>query len=125
MTLYRGMKRNGSLPATGVRQGLHIRPGVDVPALEDSDLVEPGDGGLSTTPDEPLLLPNFSRPESLGGTSKHPVWSIERGELPAHRLASRWDNKKHETVMPRESMTLGEFESHIHSTAAEWELAYE
>ena len=124
MTLYRGMKRDGGQPLIG-QGGLEIRRGVDVDAFEDNDLVGPGGGGLSVTADEPRLLPSYRRPESLGGTSKHPVWSIDRDQLPAHLLSSRPDREAHELIEPTDQVMLTDFEGRVHGTAVDWKLAYD
>lgn len=124
MTLFRGMKRDGDRPLVGAG-GLHIRPGDDVPALNDDDEVDSLGGGLSTTPDDPWLLPQFRRPESLGGTSKHPVWSIRRYQLTPQSLSSRWDSITHESVLPAQQSNLRDYVSNIHSTCPDWVLEYE
>lgn len=124
MNLYRNMRRDGDRPVVGPG-GLVIRPGVDVETLDCDEEVSPEGGGLSTAPGNPLLLPVYRRPLSLGGTSKHPVWSIPRGHLPPYRLTSRTDSTTHETVLPAEAMTLKNFESHLHDTVQDWRLTHE
>jgi hypothetical protein len=73
--LFRGMKEHANgLPELGESSRcLGVRPGLDVPATELDDLVWPGEGGLSVSPDDPHGLPNFRRPPVLGGTGKDPV----------------------------------------------------
>jgi hypothetical protein len=102
-----------------------VRPGVDVVALSERDQVVLEDSGLSCAPDDPWLLPPHRRPESLGGTSKHPVWSIQRNALPPHRLASRADSARHESILPLEPTTLGEFEVALRGTASDWRIEHE
>ena len=46
---------------------LGVRPGIDVPALYPLDIVQPGQGGLSVSPDDPLNLPYFRRPPEWQG----------------------------------------------------------
>lgn len=126
MTLFRGMKRDGTRPlVSGGASGLDIRRGQDVEAVNDSDIVGPGSGGLSTAPDQPLLLARHRRPESLGGTSNHPVWAIEREAFARFRLRAIRDRPDHETVEAQQEMPLSDFIAEIHSTVSEWEVAYE
>ncbi|MFD8767434.1 hypothetical protein [Microbacterium oxydans] len=98
---------------------------MDVLAREDDEEVAPDGGGMSAAADDPMLLLPHRRPESLGGTSKHPMWSIERDELLPHRLRSRSDTAAHETILPVQRTTLGDFTSRVHGTAADWELTHE
>lgn len=110
------------MPAV-TRGGLYIRPTYDVQAAADTDAVAPGDGGLSTVPGDPLLLPQSFRPRSLGGTGRHPVWSIDSSRLPPYELCPRSDRPNHtliETAIPTE---LATFQSNIARTAHEWGLA--
>lgn len=124
MTLFRNMKRDGDLPFQG-EGGLNVRPGVDVAAIHENETVEPGTGGMSTAPDDPKLLPVFRRPRSLGGTSKHPVWSVPRPHLTHHELGSRRDGATHELVEPLEKTSLAVFNAHVCATAPDWSLAHE
>lgn len=126
MSLFRGMKRDGEMPLVGGgARGLDIRRGCDIAALNDDDLVGPGLGGLSTAPDEPRLLQRHRRPESLGGTGRDPVWSIQREHLSPHGLASRRDSPQHELVEAAEEVELRDLIKRIHGTAANWSLEYE
>jgi len=118
------MKRDGDLPSSE-SPGLSVRPGVDVHATADDDEVAPDGGGLSCVPDDPRLLAIHRRPESLGGTSKHPVWSLDRGSLPARRLTSRADSRTHETILPIESITLSDFQRRLRATAIDWKVSHE
>lgn len=115
------MKLEGDAPALGHgARGLDVRPGEDVDATEPSDKVGPGGGGLSTAPDDPMLLPTFRRPRWLGGTSKDPLWSTERVRLGRHGLQSVRDSPTHETIEPDAETTLADFVQRLHSTAADW-----
>ncbi|GAA5035337.1 hypothetical protein GCM10023258_37080 [Terrabacter aeriphilus] len=122
--LFRNMKRDGDAPLIG-EGGLHIRPGLDVEATQHDELVQPGTGGLSTAPDNPMLLPAFRRPRSLGGTSKHPVWSMARHALGAYGLGSRRDGATHESIEPLVETTLANFTDGVHRTAPDWSLAHD
>ena len=68
--LFRGMREdaNGMPEICESSRGLGIRPGFDVPVIHPSDLVGPGQGGMSVSPDDPRSLPYFRRPPALGGT---------------------------------------------------------
>ena len=118
------MRRDGNSPVLGLG-GLHIRPGIDVQAEDAAEEVSPGDGGLSTAPEDPMLLAVFMRPASLGGTGKRPVWAIARTCLSGYTLRSRRDGDSHELIEPAQTTTLGDFEVTIHSTAREWSIAGE
>lgn len=76
--LYRAMKQNSDgKPLCGTRANeFGMRPGVDI-AADAEGLVHPETGGLSTTPDDPNLLPPHVRPPSLGGKGKLPVFVLE------------------------------------------------
>jgi hypothetical protein len=118
------MKRDGDAPALG-SGGLHVRPGYDVPAVDPTDTVNPGEGGMSTAPDDPRLLPTSMRPKSLGGTGRRPVWAITARVLPSFDLESRADGPRHELVEPARAMELKSFEGSLHATVAEWTMVGE
>lgn len=124
MTLFRNMRRDGDRPLLGPK-GLHIRRGVDVPQTADDDEVTTDGGGLSTAPGDPMLLPAYRRPHSLGGTSPDPMWSIRREQLPAHELTSRYDHESHETILPARPTTLSAYEESLGNTVAEWTLTHD
>lgn len=109
----------------GGARGLDIRRGLDVEQTEDDEIVGPGSGGLSTAPDNPRLLQRHRRPESLGGTGKHPVWMIEQTMLPGLGLGSRRDKPNHEIVEADEKVTLGVYIARIHATVSHWAIAHE
>lgn len=120
------MKREEDAPASGHgARGLDVRPGVDVDATKPSDKVGPGSGGLSTAPDDPMLLPGYRRPRWLGGTSKDPLWSTAREGLGEHGLQSVRDSASHETIEPNAETTLADFVKRVHSTATDWSLVDE
>jgi len=56
--LFRAMKENdtGSCEVGESARASGVRPGVDVPAVGPNDLVLPGQGGLSVSPDDPLKI---------------------------------------------------------------------
>lgn len=59
---------------------LGVRPGTDIRA-DEGGLVTPTTGGLSTTPDDPALLPPHVRPASLGGFGRLPLYVIESEQI--------------------------------------------
>ena len=80
MLLYRSMREEtDGFPAVGpsgrllgIRGDDTTTP--DVAAVNPTDPVGPGDGGLSVAPGDPMLLLRHRRPPSLGGTGRDPVW---------------------------------------------------
>ena len=117
--LFRAMKEsNGRQSAT--RQGartLGFRLRIDVPALSDSDLVQPGQGGMSVGPDDPLHLPPYRRPPAFGGTGADPVWFLDDADL-GPLLCYRPDPKHpgHGFVEPAYPMTGDEYQQALAAT---------
>lgn len=102
---------------------LGLRPGVDV--TEDSNgLVQPETGGLSTTPDDPSLLPPHVRPPSFGGKGKLPVFVLDVAVL-NDKLSSRRDPKhprSHAFIEPRVTMTLTVLQEILGAGRGNWEI---
>ena len=128
MKLFRAMKMSGDgLPELGrTKRTLGVRPGNlapnnDVLAIRPDDVVNPGVGGMSVAPDEPIHLPRFLRPPAFGGTGKDPVWVIDEADLPPE-LTVRRDKAIHGMIEPKTDMTLTEYESALASTRGEWQL---
>jgi hypothetical protein len=127
MRLYRSMKEaadghptvgpNGRL--LGVRPGNDPNP--DVPAIQPTDSVLPGQGGMSVAPDDPLHLLKHRRPASLGGTGRDPVWYIESADL-GPDLSFRPDRPGHRLVEPQRPLTLQEFQDALAGTRSCWKL---
>lgn len=71
-----GRPSGGPIARTlGVRIPADIRTGA-------RGIVGPGTGGMSVTPDDPLLLPRYGRPPNLaGGIGKDPVWEMREDRL--------------------------------------------
>jgi hypothetical protein len=126
--LYRTMREAADgLPVVGPSpRTLGVRPGSfpnpDVPAVQPDDLVQPGDGGLSVAPDDPMYLPYFRRPPSLGGKGSDPVWYIELDELGLD-LSFRQHKTTHGLIEPSRPMTLREFQDALARTRNRWQLA--
>ena len=98
----------------GVR-GVELAPHHDVPVSDPTDVVGPGQGGLSVTPDDPLHLHPHRRPASLGGTGRDSMWEIDSADL-GPDLVYRPDHATHGLVEPAGAMTLGEFQFALAST---------
>jgi hypothetical protein len=127
MRLYRSMQEAGDgMPAVGPSgRLLGVRPGSDptpdVLAVNASDTVLPGQGGMSVAPDDPLHLLRHRRPASLGGTGRDPVWYIESAAL-APELDFRPDRPGHGVIEPQRSLTLREFQNALADTRVSWKL---
>lgn len=122
--IYKDLRRAGDVPDCGTG-GLHVRPVKDVEAVEQNDLVHPLGGGLSVTPDDPMLMPQSRKPRSLGGTSRKPIWSLEVPVLAEYDLSCRRDRTDHALVEVTRTVTLQEAQDQLCETASRWELAYE
>jgi hypothetical protein len=122
--LFRAMREDASsFPQIGRNvRTLGIRPGKDVPAMLPNDLVNPGEGGLSVSPDDPLNLPYFRRPPEFQGTGQDPVWVFESNQLGAD-LYYRADpsHAGHGFIEPTRTMTLDEFEQAIIGIQKLWQ----
>ncbi len=122
--LFRGMKEEPKgMPEIGeTSRSLGVRPGFDVPATAAGDLVQPGQGGMSVSPDDPLRLPYFRRPPALGGTSKDPVWRLRAADL-GPDLNYRPDpaHPAHGFVEPSRSLTLAEYQRALTQTQRLWQ----
>src|SRR5207249_1503991 len=94
-----------------------------VPAQAGTDRVQPGQGGLSVSPDDPLNLPRFRRPPAFQGTGRDPVWCLDSDGL-GSELVYRPDptNPAHGFIEPARPMTLDEFQIAVAGTASLWRL---
>jgi hypothetical protein len=123
--LFRSMREaSDGLPELGDNpRSLEIRPGIDVPAQTLLDIVQPGQGGLSVSPDDPLNLPFFRRPPLFQGIGKDPVWVLDEIELGAD-LTYRPDPSmaSHGFLEPARPMPLGDFRRAIQQTRPLWTL---
>ena|SRR5438874_9876668 len=127
MQLFRSMKEEvDGLPAAGpsgrmlgVRPGNHSTP--DVQAARPSDIVLPGQGGLSVAPDDPMHLQRHRRPVSLGGIGRDPVWYIDTADL-SPDVCFRQDRPNHGLIEPAQTMTLQAFQDILAQTRSRWKL---
>jgi hypothetical protein len=127
MRLYRSMKEApDGYPAVapsgrllGVRPGNNPTP--DVLAVDPTDPMPPGQGGVSVAPDDPLHLQRHRRPASLGGTGRDPAWYIETGDL-GPELEYRQDRPGHGLIEPKHLLTLQEFQDALAGTRCRWQL---
>lgn len=129
MKLYRAMieDSNGqpllgrSARALGIRTPTEVHPGSfpDVPATASNEIIQPGNGGLSTAPDDPMNLMPFRRPLVLRGSGKDPVWEIDTNDL-GSELQYRQDSPTHVLIEPARPMTLQEYESALNATVSRW-----
>jgi hypothetical protein len=121
--LFRGMKEGaGGLAELGESsRGLGVRPGIDVPARAPSDIVRPGDGGLSVSPEDPLNLPYIRRPPEFQGTGRDPVWTITDAELgPDLGYRPDPDSPTHGFVEVARPMTLAEYQLALARVQSSW-----
>jgi hypothetical protein len=127
MRLYRSMKEaadnypevGSSGRRLGVRRGNDPTP--DVLAVQPTDTVTPGQGGMSVAPADPLHLQRHRRPASLGGTGRDPVWYIESEDL-GPDLDLRLDKPGHGLIEPQRPLTLQEFQDALANTRPRWKL---
>jgi hypothetical protein len=122
--LFRAMKEeDDGMPETGPSaRTLGARPGIDVPSVDPNDVISPGQGGLSVSPDDPLGLPVHRRPPELQGTGKDPVWSLAVSDL-GPDLIYRPDPKRpdHGFIEPARPMSLDEFQRALAQTRDLWQ----
>jgi len=121
--LFRAMRKgDGGLPPCGsAANQLGVRPGMHIPNTP-AELVHPGTGGMSVTPDDPARLPPHVRPRWLGGQGKLPVFQLDFAAL-APPLGVRLDPKhpeRHAFVEPVSMMTVNEYQAALCSTRALW-----
>jgi hypothetical protein len=91
----------------------------DVTVKEPDEIIQPGTGGMSISPDSATNLPPFRRPASLGGRGKDIVWVIDVTDL-GQDLQFRQDSATHGLIEPAREMTLLEFEQAIETTRSKW-----
>jgi hypothetical protein len=122
--LFRSMKEGaGGVPQVEASaRALGVRPGIDVPAAHDGETVQPGQGGVSVSPDDPLNLPYFRRPPEFQGTGKDPVWTIDETQLgPDLRYRPDAAHPGHGFIEPVRPMKLGEYRKAVEQTQSRWQ----
>lgn len=122
--LYRAMKRGqDGRPSCGDGANhLGVRPNFDI-AVDDGS-VRPATGGLSTTPDDPRLLPPHVRPPSLGGLGKLPVFVLDVASLGAELTARRdpVHPRQHAFIEPACIMLLTKLQALLCDGRTAWEV---
>ena len=87
----------------------------DVKAANPTDLVRPGEGGMSVGVDSPdNLLPHIRPPKN-----KHPIWEIDDAELGKGLIATA-AGPPHYVVEPADEMTMDELQALLASTRDRW-----
>lgn len=119
MRLYRAMREapDGGPEIGPTARTLGVRSGVDV--VVRSGRVSPGFGGLSVAPGDPANLPRHRRPNSLGGTGKDPLWTID-SEILGSSLQFRQDQPAHGMIEPSDVMRIDDFQRALADTAPHW-----
>lgn len=122
MKLYRMMKAAAdgfpepgeAFARLGVRPHQPPRRG-DVRAADPSDLVRPGDGGMSVAADSPDNLPARMRPPA----AQYPVWEIDTAD-PGAGVMAQPAGPPHYHVEPAREMPLAEFQALLAATRTRW-----
>lgn len=124
--IYRSMRKSlDGLPAVGESSStLGARAGIDIP-VDVAGGVRPATGGMSVAPDDPLWLPKARRPIALGGTGRHPVYSLPVTALHPDLVARVDRPPEHASVEPLAACSFEEFQAGIWSTRGRWEVAHE
>ena len=124
IVLYRAMTADSDeLPMIGpTARTLGVRPSIDI-AVDTSGWVDPGSGGMSVAPRDPMHLPRHRRPPEIGGTGKDPIWSIRVSDL-SQSLVFRPDPFSpavHGFVEPAVRMIFEEFQSALADSRMLWQ----
>jgi hypothetical protein len=117
-----GLPKTGpSARMLGVRPAGNTLKKPDVLAVNPSDIVYPGQGGMSVAPNDPSNLPSQRRPMSLGGFGSDPVWKIDSDDI-GPDLKFRQDSPIHGVIEPIRVMTLQEYQDTLANTKDKWQL---
>ena len=120
------MKRasDGKPLCGSVANELGVRPGVDI-SPDSTGQVQPATGGLSTTPDDPGLLPPHVRPPNLGGKGKLSIFVLDVADMDQHLVARRdpKNPRKHAFVEPSVAMALGTLQELLCGSRGAWQEA--
>jgi len=99
----------------GARVGVDVRP-------DAAGNVQPAQGGISVTPEDPSRLPPHLRPIRLGGQCGLPLFKIDDGSL-GRALAYLPSPKKptrHGLIEPAALMAIGNYQSALAATSVAW-----
>lgn len=101
---------------------LGVRPGYDLEPNDSGEAI-PESGGLSTTPDDPALMPPHVRPTDLGGRGKLPVFVIDVSKLqsPLTVRPDRRNPTDHAFIEPDKIMNLDDLQELLCRTRSAWE----
>jgi hypothetical protein len=85
-------------------------------------MVEPGTGGMSVSPNDPMNLPSFRRPVEFGGTGKDPVWCMGSCDLPSglQYRADPLNTGGHGFIEPAYPMPFEDYQNLLWETQASW-----
>ncbi len=94
----------------------------DIVPDPDTNVVSPGGGGMSVSPDAIENLPPFLKPERLGGPGKYSVFRLELASLPRGLVYSPDKAKPgvHGFIEPAKNMDAEEYQNLLCSTAVAW-----
>jgi hypothetical protein len=110
------------LPELGTSSStLGARKGYDL-LVDEEGLVHPNTEGMSVTPDDWRRMRRDRTPPELGGTGRHPMFTIDTDNL-GPRLQFRRDPGnpvRHGFIEPTRTMSFDEYQAAIHATAASW-----
>lgn len=127
--LYRAMRsaRDGQ-PVVGASAsclGVRLdRPVVNATPVNLDGTVYPETGGMSVTPDEPMRMPPFLRPPSLGGTGDDPIWELDENAL-GPGLTYRPDPRRpldHGFIEPAHPLHRDQYEAELAATKPLWKV---
>ena len=130
MKLYRAMTADSdglplvkqSARALGVRTPADVSSGVDPDVISTApdDIIQPGEGGMSTAPNDPANLAKNRRPPQVnGGVGKDPVWEIDTNDL-GTVLRFNQDKPTHGAVEPAQPMTFEQYEQSLLASRGKW-----
>jgi len=103
-------------------RSLGARPGIDVAAVNPDDLIGPGVGGMSVSPDNPLNLPAYRRPPAFQGTGRDPVWTLSVADLgPDLIYHPDPSNPGHGFLEPARRMTVAEYQRALAQSRELWQ----
>lgn len=118
--MYRGMKADPDNPDVPRLGAASLSLGLRVSDVAfRNNLCEPGCGGLSVTPRDLDDLPPHALPVSLGGRSRHPLWSITVGDVNGELCVTQ-DRPRHALIGTSSIVTFDVFTARIEGTQRSW-----